>query len=128
MINNRAYFLGGITDQNVPLCDEHVYTTSELIKNLYRDLEYLKIDHEIIAPNEEGDWKIALFLSKNKDLITDFHLLRYYDGSWYQKNGFKGSISNIDYSGNTILDPLNCNMIDKEFVVSLKLTKEKALK
>ena len=123
MINNRSYFIGGITEKNIPLCNEYNYTASLLIKNLYRDLDYLKIDHKIISPNEEGDWKIALFLSKNKELITDFHLLRYYNETWYQKNGFKGGISNTDFSGNIITDPLNCNLLDKEYIVSLKLSK-----
>ena len=125
MINPYAYRIGGISNKNPQSLLNHNYTDAEILDNLYQDLDYLGLSYEIIDPQEEADWKIALMLYRYQNQIKDFQLLRFYEDSWYYKHSFKGRIYNKDFSGNIITDPRDCYLIGKEHIASLKLTKKK---
>jgi hypothetical protein len=123
-LNERAFIPGGISKKYVPRCKEHNYQDEEFLNNIYRDLNFLGINYQNIDPNEEASWKIALFLERYKDQLLDFHFLRFQDGIWYHKKGFRGLISKVDYSGNIITNPLDCNMLNNQYVATLKLNKK----
>ena len=124
MINPYAFRIGGISNKNAESLLNRSFTNEEILNTLYRDLDYLDLNYEIIDPSEEAEWKISLFLYRYKDHIKDFQFLRYYKDSWYFKHSFRGGIHNKDFSGNLITDPRDCYLVDKDYILTLKLEKK----
>lgn len=131
-IKYYAYEPGIISNAKEYMIVKQEFTYSNLLQNLYSDLEFLGIEFREIKPKEQvskEEWKIALFTSflafeQDVEWLRDFHFLRQHEnGLWYHKQGWYKFPTKRDSNFEIITDPSKCYLKGKQFkkCYSLKL-------
>lgn len=128
-----AYIPGNMGDSESKIQFKHFFSYSDLVKNIFDDLDFLKIAVRRINPREQIDddsWKIALFTrflayEDYIEYISDFHFLRELsDGTWMHKEGWWKYPTCRDSKRVKIVSPDSCYIKNFDYRMTLKLRKK----
>lgn len=94
------WFPGCISDENL---DKNIWSTSDLIERLKKDLDFLGISYRDNSDNLSAvEWRIAIYYKPTMhDFPIDFHIYRQdIDGIWSEKPSWEGKIEKIGDKSN----------------------------